>query len=99
MHFESLLILVTDLLIEVKFDFVSEHLPDDPDELAGKVPESIVVCPALRHLFVIVSLEGGVVLYNIVNSVDECIPEHSGAAFEHPGVSGTVITGLVDRRV
>jgi hypothetical protein len=50
-------------LIEVKFDFVSEHLPDVPDELAGTVPEGILVCPALRHLFVIVSLKDGVVLF------------------------------------
>lgn len=56
----------TDLLVEVKFYFVSEHLPDDPDKLAGTVPEGIVVSPAYCHLGVIVSLEGGVVLYNIV---------------------------------
>ena len=27
-----------DLLLGVKFDIVSEHLPDDPDQLAGTVP-------------------------------------------------------------
>ena len=88
----------SDLLVEVKFHLVSEHLPDDSDELAGAMPEGVVVSPAFRHLSVIVSLEGGIVLYDIVGCVDECIPEHPGAEFGHPGASGTVITGLVDRR-
>ena len=35
----------TDLLFEVKFYFVSEHLPDDSDKLAGTVPKCIVVRP------------------------------------------------------
>ena len=65
----------TDLLVEVKFYFVSEHLPDDSDKLAGTVPKGIVVSPAFRHLFVIVSLEGGIVLYNIVGCVDECVSD------------------------
>lgn len=66
----------SDLLAEVKFDFVSEHLPDNPDELAGTMPEGIIVRPAFRHLFVIISFEGGVVLNNIVCCVDECVSEH-----------------------
>ncbi len=89
----------TDLLVEVKFDAVSEHLPDDPDEFAGTVPEGIVMRPAFRHLFVIVSLEGGVVLNNIVSCVDERVSERSGATFGHSGALGTVITGLVNRRI
>ena len=89
----------TDFLVEVKFDSVSEHLPDDPDKFAGAVPESIVMRPAFRHLFIIISFEGGVVLNNIVCCVNECVSEHSGAMFGHSGVLGTVITGLVNRRV
>ena len=56
----------------------------DPDELAGTVPEGIVVCPALRHRFIIVLFEGGVVLHDIVCCVHECVPEHSGATLGHP---------------
>ena len=70
---------------QYKFYLVREHLPDNPDELAGTVPEGIVVRPALRHLSVIVIFEGGGVLYDIVGRVHECVPEHSGAAFGHPG--------------
>ena len=99
MRFQSLPIIAKGLLIEVEFHLVSEHLPDDPDEFAGTVSEGIVVCPALRHLFVIVSFEGGVVLHDIVRCVHKCVPEHLGAAFGHPGVPGAVIARLVDRRV
>ena len=41
----------TDLLFEVKFYFVSEHLPDDSDKLAGTVPKCIVVRPAFSPLY------------------------------------------------
>lgn len=99
MHFQSLPILVKGLLVEVEYHLVSEHLPDNPDELTGTVPEGIIMCPALRHLFVIVILEGGVVLHDIVCCVHECVPEHSGAAFGHPGAPDTVIARLIDRRV
>ncbi len=51
----------SDLLAEVKFDFVSEHLPDNPDKFAGTVTKGIVMRPAFCHLFVIVNFEGGVV--------------------------------------
>ena len=37
-----------DLLFEVKFNFVSQHLPDDSDELAGTVPKGIIMSPAFR---------------------------------------------------
>ena len=46
----------TDLLFEVKFDIVGEHLPDDSDKLAGAVPKGIVMSPAFRHLGIIISL-------------------------------------------
>lgn len=42
-------------LSEIKFDIVSEHLEDDPDEFAGTVPKGIVMSPAFRHLGIIVS--------------------------------------------
>lgn len=63
----------TDLLIEVEFDSVSEYLPDDPDKFAGILPEGIVMRPAFRHLFFIVSFEGGIILYNVMCCVDECV--------------------------
>ena len=46
----------TDLLFEVKFYFVSEHLPDDSDKLAGTVPKCIVVRPAFSPLGIIISI-------------------------------------------
>ena len=67
MHFQTLTILVYNpLLIEVEFDFVSEHLPDAPDKFSSTVFEGIVVSPPLRPNFLIVSFEGDVILYNIV---------------------------------
>ena len=30
-----------DLLFEVKFNFVSQHLPDDSDELAAQCPRAL----------------------------------------------------------
>ena len=45
----------TDLLLEVKFYFVSEHLPDDSDKLAGTVPKCIVVRPAFSPLGIIIN--------------------------------------------
>lgn len=44
------------------------------------MPGSIIVRPAFCHLGIIISFEGGVILYNIVSYIDECVPEHSGAA-------------------
>ena len=49
-------------LSEIKLNVVSEHLIDDPDEFAGTVSEGIVESLVFRHLGIIVSLEGGVVL-------------------------------------
>ena len=46
-----------DLLIEVKFYFVSQHLPDDSDKFAGTMPKGIVVSPVLCHLLIIVNME------------------------------------------
>ena len=58
----------TDLLFEVEFYFVSEHLPDDSDKLAGTVPKCIVVRPAFSPLGIIISLEGCVVSDNVPKS-------------------------------
>ena len=60
-------------LSEIKFNVVSEHLEDDPDELAGTVPEGIVMSPAFRHLGIVISLEGGVVLNHVVCSVHQSV--------------------------
>ena len=59
----------TDLLFEVKFYFVSEHLPDDSDKLAGTVPKCIVVRPAFSPLGIIISLEGRVVSDNVPSCI------------------------------
>ena len=59
----------TDLLFEVKFYFVSEHLPDDSDKLAGTVPKCIVVRPAFSPLGIIISLEGCVVSDNVPSCI------------------------------
>ena len=67
-------------LVEIEFYLVSEHLIDDPDEFAGTVPEGIVMRPAFRHLGVIVSLEGGVVLYHVVSRIHQCIAKDLGSA-------------------
>ena len=75
-------------MVELKFDFVSEHFPDDHGKLAGTMPEGIIVGPAFRPLGVIVRFEGGIVLYNIVGYVNECVSEHSGAALGHSGALG-----------
>ncbi len=48
----------TDHLIEVKFDFVSEHFLDNSDKFAGTVPKGIVVSLAFHHFGIIISFEG-----------------------------------------
>ena len=61
------------LLFEVKFYFVSKHLPDDPAKFAGTVSKGIVVRPVFRSLGIIISLESGVVFYIIVSCIHEGI--------------------------
>lgn len=39
----------TDLLIEVKLHFVSQHLSDDSDKFADTMPQGIVMSTAFRH--------------------------------------------------
>lgn len=45
------------MLIEVKFDFVSQHLSDDSDRLAGTMSEDIAVSPAFCHFLITVSFK------------------------------------------
>ncbi|MCQ4649139.1 hypothetical protein NE477_26220, partial [Blautia marasmi] len=59
--------------LEVKFYFVSEHLPDDSDKLAGTVPKCIVVRPAFSPLGIIISLEGCVVPDNVPSCIYKSI--------------------------
>ena len=66
-------------LVEIEFNFVSQHLPDDSDELAGTMPKSIVMRPALGHLSIVVSFEGPVVFNNIVSCIHECISKGFGS--------------------
>ena len=89
----------TDLLLEVKFYFVSKHLRDDSDKLAGTMPKGIIVGPAFRHLGIVVSLESGVVFYNIVSCVNKCISEYFGTTLRHSGFLSLEVSGLVNRRI
>ena len=59
----------TDLLFEVKFDIVGEHLPDDSDKFAGTMPKCIVMRPAFSPLGIIISLEGCVVSDNVPSCI------------------------------
>ena len=69
----------TDLLIEVEFDSVSEHRLDDPDKFAGAVPRGIVMRPAFRILFVIISFEGLRVYRYPVNNLNKLYKEWENA--------------------
>ena len=62
MPFQRLRYIGKPLLVEVKVYVISHHFPDDTDELAGTVPKSIVMRPALSHLLVVISFKGGIVL-------------------------------------
>ena len=77
--FTNLSIWHTDFLVEVKFQVVCHHFPDDSDELGGTMSQGIVVSPAFRHLGIVVSLEGGVVLYNIVSCIYQSITQYFGS--------------------
>ena len=63
--------------MEVEFYIVGHYFPDDSDKFAGAVPESIIVCPAFCHLGIIISLEGGIVLYNIMSCIYKSIAKDS----------------------
>ncbi|MFR8905618.1 MAG: hypothetical protein ACLVHS_17945 [Blautia wexlerae] len=70
---KSIDIWYADLLFEVKFHFVSEHLPDDSDKFASTVSKGIVVSPAFSSLGIIVSFESSIVFNNIVSCIYEGI--------------------------
>lgn len=67
----------TDLLFEVKFDFVCEHLIDDLYELANAVAKGIVVRPTFGSLGSIIRLESRIVLYNVMSCILEGIPKYT----------------------
>jgi hypothetical protein len=77
-----------DLLFEVKFTIVSEHLLDASDKFVGAVPKGIIVCPAFDSFDVVKSFESRVVLYNIVCSLHEGVAKHAGAPVAHAGLLG-----------
>ena len=69
----------TDLLVEIKFQVVCHHFPDDSDELAGTMSQGIVVYLAFRHLYIVVRFEDGVILYDIVSCIYQGIAQNFGA--------------------
>ena len=75
----------TDLLFEVKFYFVSEHLPDDSDKLAGTVPKCIVVRPAFSPLGIIISM------YEIIEELPDYIVECLDEFISHYGTLEEVV--------
>ena len=84
-----------NLIFEVKLYFVSQHLLDDSDELAGTVPKGIIMSPAFRHLGIVIGLEGGIVFNNIVSCVNKRISEDFGVTFGHPRLLSLIIAGLI----
>ena len=72
----------TDLLIEVKFNIVSEHLPDDSDEFAGAAPQSIVASLPLGSLGVIIFLESRIIFYDIMDSIHNGITQYARALLD-----------------
>lgn len=71
--FRSYQLWYIDLLFEVRFYFVSGHLPDAPDKFVRIVPKGIVMSPLFRSLSIIISLDRGVVFNNIVSCVHKGI--------------------------
>ena len=89
----------TDLLVEVKFQVVCHHFPDDSDKLAGTMSQGIVVSPDFRHLYIVVRFEDGVILYNVVSCIYQGIAQHFGATLWHLSPTGLKVTRLIYRRV
>ena len=75
-------------LVEVKVYIISHHLKDDTDKLAGTMPKGVVMSPAFSHLFIVVSLKGGIVFNNVMRCIYKCIPKYLGSSFGHPGMFG-----------
>ena len=63
------------------------------------MPESIVMRPALRHLCVIVSLEGGVILYSVVSSIHQSVTKSLGTALGHACFLRLEVAGLINRGI
>ena len=70
-----------DLLLEAEYDFISEHLPDDSDKLAGAVPQSIVMRPDFSSLGIVINHESCIVFYNIMSSIHKGIAKYRRATF------------------
>lgn len=83
------------LIIEIKFDFVCEPLPDNPDELADAVPKSIVVRPAFGSLGIIIRLESRIVLYNVMSCIHKGIPKYMGSSLGHTSSFGLKVSRLI----
>jgi hypothetical protein len=71
----------TDLLIEVKFELISEQIENDSEEFSGTVPNGIIVGQAFCYLGIIVCLEGGIVFNGLVSYIDKCIIKDTGITF------------------
>ena len=84
---------------EIKGHVASQDFMDDPDKLTGTMPESIIVCPALRHLGVIIRFEGGIVLYHVMSSIHQCIAKDFRSSLGHPGFLRLKVTRLINGRV
>ena len=52
-------------LCEINFNLVSKNLINDSDEFAGTVTKDIVMSSPLRHLVIVVSLEGELFLITL----------------------------------
>jgi len=88
-----------DLLFEVKFHFVSEHLPDDSDKFAGTVPKGIIVSLSFGSLGIVVSFESRIVLYNIMCCIYESVTKNTRSSFGHLGLLSLEVTRLTNRRI
>ena len=85
--------------MEVEFQVICHHIQDDSDELAGTMSQGIVVSPAFRHLYIVVRLKGGVILYNIVSCIYQGIAQYFGTTLLHLSPTGLKVTRLIYRRV
>ena len=63
--------------------------------ISGKMPRSIVVRTSICSPGIIISLESGVVLHNIVCGVDECKSKRSSTALRHMYTLCPKVSGLI----
>ena len=83
-------------LVQIKGNFVSKYLKDDPDKLAGTMPQCTVVGTAGGTFGIIVVPESVVALNYVVSGIDECISQGSGSTFGHPGLLRLEVAGLIN---